>query len=262
MKELVEHIISDRIADPEHAMRSELDRNGLFELADNIKQNGLINPITVRPKNGMYEVVAGHRRFSACKINGMVRIPCVIRELNDKEAFSIMTAENLERQDVDPVDEAEHLARHIELTGESPIEVAKSIRRSVQYVETRLAVGQMPDYMKDYLRNGDLKLGAALALYQIEEDDIRRVWVDMAVRDGVSVAQAEYWLHGYKVGKIPGVASSTTPPEGYEAGVPRPVEFECAIDGQKYDARLCRTVIVSEENYGIFNAFVSEFRKS
>lgn len=262
MADIVEYIISDQIAEPEYAMRTELDRNGLFELADNIKQNGLINPITVRPKNDGYEVVAGHRRFSACKINGMVKIPCIVRELTDQETFSIMTAENLERQDVDPVDEAEHLARHIELTGDSPAQVAKSIRRSLSYVETRLAVGQMPDYMKEHLRAGNLKLGAALALAQIEEDDIRRVWVDMGVRDGVSVAQAEYWLHGYKVGKIPGLVPSDTPPEGWVADAPRPVEFECAIDGKKYDARLCHTLIVGDENMHIFRAFVSEFRAS
>jgi len=262
MSDIVQEIFSDKIIEPEYAMRSELDRNGLFELADNIKQNGLINPITVRPKNGLYEVVAGHRRFSACKINGMIKIPCIVRTLTDKETFSIMTAENLERADVDPVDEAEHLARHIEMTGESTGEVAKSIRRSVSYVETRLAVGQMPQYMKDYLKHGDLKLGAALALVQITHDQVRKVWVDMAVRDGVSVAQAEYWLHGWKVQQIPGVEQSLTPPDGYEAGQPQAIQFVCAVDGQRYDTRLCRTVIVYEGNLPIFNEFASLYRSS
>ena len=257
--DIVQKIFSDKISDPEFAMRSEIDRTALFELADNIKQNGLINPITVRPKNGGFEVVAGHRRFSACKINGMIQIPCIVRELTDKETFAIMTAENLERADVDPVDEAEHLARHIEMTGDSPADVAKSIRRSIQYVETRLAVGQMPDYMKDYLKRGELKLGAALALVQITDDTQRRVWVDLAVRDGISVAQAEYWLHGWKVNQIPGATPQETPPGGFVPDAPRPVEFECAIDGKKYDARLCKTVIIYEGNFPIFSAFVSEF---
>lgn len=261
MSEIVEKIPSDKIVDPEHAMRSELDRTALFELSDNIKQNGLINPITVRPKGGVYEVVAGHRRFSACKIAGIILIPCVVRELTDKEAFAVMTAENLERADVDPVDEANHLARHIELTGDTPQEVAKSIRRSVSYVESRLAIGKMPDYMKEHLKRGDMKLGVALALVQITDDTQRRVWCDLAVRDGISVAQAEYWLHGWKVNQIPGAVVSDTPPDGFIPDAPRPVEFACAIDGKLYDARLCKTIIVSEANYEIFNAFVAEFRK-
>lgn len=260
MLDKVQEIMSDKIHDPQHAMRSELDRNALFELADNIKQNGLINPITVRPKGEDFEVVAGHRRLAACKINGLIKIPCVVRELTDKEAFAVMTAENLERADVDPVDEAEHLARHIELTGDTPAEVAKAIRRSVQYVETRLAIGQMPDYMKSYIKDGTLKLGAALHLIQISDDPVRKVWVEMAVRDGVSVAQAEYWVHGWRMQQVPGAIKSDAPPTGYEAEPPKPVEFQCAIDGLYYDARLCRTLIVYEKNLEIFNAFVSEFR--
>lgn len=260
MKDLVQEIFSDKIQDPEHAMRGELDRNGLFELADNIKQNGLINPITVRPKGGGYEVVAGHRRFSACKINGMIKIPCVVRDLTDKETFAVMTAENLERADVDPVDEANHLAKHIEITGETVSEVAKSIRRSVQYVETRLAVGKMPDYMKEYLKRGDLKLGAALALVQITDDTQRHVWVDMAVRDGISVAQAEYWFHGWKINQLPGGSADATPPDGFVPNAPQVVQFECAIDGKKYDARLCRTLIVSEENLAVFSGIIKEIR--
>jgi ParB family transcriptional regulator, chromosome partitioning protein len=261
-KEIVQEIMSDLIDDPENAMRSELNRDELFELADNIKQNGLINPITVRPKNSRFEVVAGHRRFAACKIAGKIRIACVVRELTDKEAFAVMAAENLERQDVDPVDEAVFIQRYIDQTGQTIPEVAKSLRRSVAYVETRLAVGQMPDYMKEYLKAGFLKLGAAMALVQITNDAIRHVWVDMAVRDGVSVAQAEYWLHGWKIQQLPGGENSETPPGGFEPDAPHIVEFVCAIDGQKYDARLCKTLIVAESNLEIFNAFVSEFRKS
>jgi ParB family chromosome partitioning protein len=260
MTDIIQQIFSDKIVEPEFAMRTDIDRTALFELADNIKQNGLINPITVRPKNDGYEVVAGHRRFSACKINGMIKIPCVVRSLTDKETFAIMTAENLERADVDPVDEAAHLVRHITLTGDTVAEVAKSIRRSISYVETRLAVGQMPDYMKEHLKRGELKLGAALALVQIQNDPERRAWCELAVRDGISVAQAEYWLHGWKVKQVPGVVTNDAPPGGFEAERPQAIQFTCAIDGLPYDTRLCRTVIVYEGNLSIFNEFVRLYR--
>lgn len=256
----IKEIVIDQIDDPQNAMRSELNRDGLFELADNIKQNGLINPITVRPVGNRYEVVAGHRRFSACKIAGKVKIQCVVRELTDNDAFAVMAAENIERQDVDPVDEASFITEFMARTSLSVPEIAKKLRRSPMYVETRLAVGSMPDYMKDYIKRGELKLGAALALVQITDDNMRRVWCDMAARDGISVAQAEYWLHGWKVNQLPGGSQSDIPPEDYKPDAAPIVEFECAIDGKKYDARLFRTVMIYEGNLEMFNAIVDQLR--
>lgn len=259
--ETIKEISHDLIDDPVDAMRSELDRDSLFDLANNIKQNGLINPITVRPRGSRFEVVAGHRRLSACKIAGIIKIQCVVRELDDKQSFEVMAAENLERTDVDPVDEAIFLTKYIEKTGKTIQEVASSIKRSVAYVESRLAIGQMPDYMQNHLKNGGIKLGVALALVQIEDDRMRRVWVEMAARDGVSVAQAEYWLHGWKMNQLPGGVLSDVPPGGFQNDAPVSVKFECAIDGKKYDARLFKTVMIYEENLPIFNAFVAEMRK-
>lgn len=258
--EIVKEIFSDLIDDPQDAMRTELDREGLFELADNIKQNGLINPITVRPVGERFEVVAGHRRLSACRIVGLVRIPCVVRELDDKQTFEIMAAENLERADVDPVDEAIFIKKYIDKTGKTIPEVAESLKRSVAYVKSRLAVGSMPDYMQEYLKSGQLKLGVALVLAEITDENTRRLWTDIAVRDGASVAQAEFWLHDYQRQQLPGGTLSETPPEGFVPGTPRPIMFQCAIDGQDYDVRLCKSIIIYEGNLDLFNEFVSAFR--
>lgn len=258
----MEDIFTDRIDDPVSPMRTEIDRAELFELSDNIKQNGLINPITVRPIGDRFEVVAGHRRLLACKIAGIIKIPCVVRTLSDTEVFAIKAAENLERADVDPVDEALFISEYINATNLSIPEVAKSLRRSVPYVETRLAVGSMPEYMKEYIKRGELKLGAALALVKITDDNIRRLWVDMAARDGVSVAQAEYWLHGWLVHKLPGGVMSETPPDGFTSDAPRIVMFRCAIDGKEYDARNFKSIMIYEGNLEIFNLFVSKLNET
>lgn len=260
--ETIQEISIDMIDDPQNAMRTEIDRNGLWELADNIKQNGLINPITVRPKGERYEVVAGHRRLSACKIAGKIKIQCVVRDLDDNKTFEVMASENLERQDVDPVDEAIFISQFIEQTGKTVAEVAKSLRRSVAYVESRLSIGMMPDYLQGYLKTSQLKLGVALALAQIDNDNIRRVWTEQAVRDGVSVAQAEYWLHGYRVNKLPGGELSEEPPEGYTPDAPSVVLFTCFVDGKKYDARLFRSVMIYEKNLPLLEEIVAEIRKS
>jgi len=262
MTDTIKTISSDRIVDPEYAMRSELDRDSLFELADNIKQNGLINPITVRPKGDMYEVVAGHRRFSACKIAGKIQIECVVRDLDDDATFSVMAAENLERADVDILDESLFIAKYIEQSKLSIPEVAKKLRRGVKYVEDRLSVGSMPEYMKTYLKQGKIKLGAALAYNQITNDRLRESWTHIGVSQGTSVAGAEYQLHDYTNNKamydgiIESGGATASAPE------PKPVMFRDAITGEEFDARLCKTIIVSEDSLAIFNAFVTEFRKS
>lgn len=259
--ENIHEIYTDQIDDPKDAMRSALDRDGLFDLAENIKANGLINPITVRPCGNRYEVVAGHRRLSACKIAGKIKIACVVRELDDRQTFEVMAAENLERADVDPVDEAIFITRYMEQTGKSIPEIAESVKRSPQWVTSRLAVGQMPEYMRDYLKNGQLKLGVALVLAQIDNESTRHVWTDLAVRDGASIAQAEFWLYDYNRQKLPGGTLAELPPDNFTPDAPRAVMFDCAIDGQKYDVRLFKTVMIYEGNIEIFNAFVEEFRK-
>lgn len=258
--EKIHELFTDQIDDPSDAMRSELDRDSLFDLAQNIKANGLINPITVRPVGKRFEVVAGHRRLSACKIAGVIRIQCVVRDLNDDQTFEVMAAENLERADVDPVDEAVFITKYMQKTNKTPQQVAEALKRSLSYVKSRLEVGNMPDYMQHYLKSGELKLGVALVLNQIDDEGTRHVWTDLAVRDGANVAQAEFWLMDWKRQQLPGGSRSDTPPDNYVPGEVQPVMFECAIDGEKYDARLCKTIIVYEGNVELFKAFVSELR--
>jgi ParB/RepB/Spo0J family partition protein len=256
----IKEIYTNIIDDPKDAMRGELDRDALFELAANIKANGLINPITVRPIGGRYEVVAGHRRLSACKIAGIIQVPCVVRELDEAQTFAVMAAENLEREDVNPVDEAIFLTRYMEKSGKTIAEVSRDLKRSEAYVRGRLAVGSMPDYMQIYLRQGLLKLGVALTLLEIEDDATRHMWTEIAVRDGTSIAQATFWVSDYKRQQLPGGVRSATPPDGYTPDAPRPVLFRCGIDGKEYDARLCRSLLIYEGNQEIFDAFVSAFR--
>lgn len=259
MIENIKEIPTHLIIDPKDAMRTDIDRDAIFELADNIKANGLINPITVRPVGDKYEVVAGHRRMLAHRYGGMPTIKCVVRELDDNQTFAVMAAENLERSDVDPVDESIFITKYIEQTNASVPEVAKALHRSVAFVESRLAVGLMPDYLQHYLKTGAIKLGVALTLVQITDDDMRRVWVDLAVRDGISIAQAEYWLHGWKVNQLPGGTVSQEPPEGYTPEEPKLITFRCAIDGKDYDCRQFRTYMIHESNVPFFNEMVRAF---
>jgi ParB family chromosome partitioning protein len=246
--ETVQYIFADRIDDPQNAMRSDMDRDSLWELSDDIKKNGLINPITIRPKGDRFEVVAGHRRLNACKMSGKVRIPCIVRDVSEEALFSIMASENLKREDVNPVDEAEFILKIQISTKKNLEEIAAMVGRGRQYVEDRLVVANMPDYLKQYLKSGQIKLGSALALMQIEEEPLRQTWVELAVRDGISVRVAEYWLYQWRRNQLPGGSADTTPPSDTPASEYRAPTFECAIDGKKYHFADVATVFVYKGN--------------
>lgn len=278
----VQILMQDSIIDPVQPMRDDMDRDALYELANNIKQNGLINPITVRPvewcenhkcaintshpftdlcsKGLRYEVVAGHRRFTACKIAGKIRIECVVRDLSDTEVFAIKAAENIERADVDLVDESKFISEFMNVTGKTIPEIAKELNRSEEYVKNRLIVGLMDKPMQQALKEKTMSLGVALKLIQITDEKIRAVWTQMAIRDGISVAQADYWLHGWRVNQLPGGTQSTEPPSDYIAGTPTIVKFKCALSGIEEDARQFRTILLHESQIDTFNAIAQEFQ--
>lgn len=208
--------------DPANPMRSEVDRDAVFELSESIKKHGLINPITVRPfcrqvtLDGSthnyekvcvrdkhiiaYEVVAGHRRFMACKLAGLNELPCVVRELSDDESWSVMAHENLERQDIDPVDEALFLGRII---GEDELkikEVSESLNRSPQWVASRLEILSYPDYFLLPIKKGEVRLGVARILAKIEDDYWRKHFFESSIRNGMSIPQAEYAFAQWNMG--------------------------------------------------------------
>ena len=282
-EQVVTTLFSDQIIDPIEPMRENLDRDSLYDLADNIKQNGLINPITVRPvqwceddkiiwggvscesqghkKGERFEVVAGHRRFTACKIAGKIKIECIIRNLTDAECFAVKAAENIERAEVDVVDESKFIMDFMRNTAKTPEEVAHTLNRGIAYVMSRLAIAEMPDYMQASLKDGTMKLGVALKLNQISDPKIKEIWSMMAARDGISVAQAEHWLHGWRLQQLPGGTHSETPPDDYKPGTPQVIKFKCALTGLEEDARQFRTLLIHESKLDLFNALAEEIQK-
>ena len=257
-----QEIYTDQIKLPANNMREHIDRDEIFELAQDIKKNGLINPIMIRPLPDGYELVAGQRRYLAHQVAGIIKIKCVIRALSDDEALAIMTSENLARVDVNPVDEAKHILRLYTQQNQDIKAVAKLVGRGTKWVEDRLAIGAMPDYMQEALARKEIKLGVALILSEITDVKTRRMWTLQAVRDGVSIEMARYWLSDFQRQLLPG-GSLAPSADGADVLVPpTTIKFCCGIDGKEYDVRLCKTVIIYEGNLHIFNAFVSEFQKS
>jgi ParB family chromosome partitioning protein len=230
--ETITEILADQIIEPIEAMRSSFDRDKLFELSESIRSQGLINPLTVRPAGDKFEIVAGNRRFRACTMAGIVRIPCVIRTMTDNEVYSLRAHENLFRDDIDPVDEAIYIGKLVGDDDSKISEVAKMLNRSTQWVEDRLGILTYPDYFLQPLKNGQIKLGVAKLLAQIEDETYRNMFFSNALRDGMAIWQAEYYLSQWKAGVFKSGAEILPPGEGDKPQPVGKVRQRCAKCGQ------------------------------
>lgn len=246
--EEIQTLSIDQIDEPMSAMRTDIPRDAVFELAADIKQNGLINPITVRPLNGRYEIVAGHRRFLAHRYGGMATIKCVVRELTDAEAFAVMTSENLVREDVNPVDEAIHVGRLMEMFGGEIGKVSEIMRKSTSWVSDRILIAQMPDDLKMPLREGKLKLGVALALHEIKNDIDRGTCLQTALVHGSSVLMAQYYAAQWRAGLFGVGRANSEPDSELPQGERREVLLRCAVDDKEYPATEFVTFLVHRPN--------------
>lgn len=244
----------EMIDEPAAAMRTDISRDEVFELAADIKKNGLINPITVRPRAERFEVVAGHRRFLAHRYGGIPLIRCVVRELTDDEAFSIMTSENLKRENVNPVDEAIHVERLMKIHNGDLNKVSNIVGRSEEWVRQRMEIASMSENLKQALRTEKIKIGAALALTEITTEADRDACLEMAITQGASITMVRYWVAQWHAGLFGSalmkkIADPDNP--GYERSV---VMLRCSIDGKEYPASDFTSLLVRRENVGYVDA--------
>lgn len=257
-----QEIFLDKIDEPQHAMRTDINRDEIFELAADIKQNGLINPITVRPRGERFEIVAGHRRFLAHRYGGMVTIRCIVRELDDDAAFAIMTSENLAREDVNPVDEAVHTKRLMEMYNGDIDKVKQILNRGVSWIESRLAIAEMSEDLKEALRTEKIKLGVALAVAQITDETDRSAVLSMAISQGASVVVAQYWLAQWRAGLF-GHATTQELPDPNAPGMTRHVVMlRDALDGKEYPAGEFMSVLIVKSNVGYIDALREHLQSS
>lgn len=268
---------------PVHNMRTDIDRDAIFELAADIKQNGLINPITVRMKHvapeksgckvdretnecitgthWRYELVAGQRRYLAHQYGGIKFIKAVIRKLTDDEALSVMTSENLARTDVHPVDEASHVTRLMEMKNGDIDAVMALTKRSREWVNSRLAVGQMDDEMKDSLRANKIKLGVALIIQKITDPIDRSAVLQMAIAQGATVVTANYWLAQWQAGLFGHATAYSNANMDVPEHERRIVMLRCAIDGKEHPASEMISVLVHGPNASYIDAIREELEK-
>ena len=171
--------------------RKHFDETALAELSESIKRHGLIQPLLVRPlTGGGYQIVAGERRWRASRMAGLSSVPVVIRELSDKETMEIALIENLQREDLNPVEEAKGYKQLMDTYGFTQEQVAVSVNKSRPAVANSLRLLNLNESELEALEKGEISGGHARALLSIEDKEQRSIALNMS-RNGCSVRELE-----------------------------------------------------------------------
>lgn len=172
--------------------RKDFDRDKLEALAASIKEHGVIQPILVKPQsNGIYVIIAGERRWRAAKLAGLKEIPCITGEFSDKQVMEIALIENLQREDLNPIEEAEGYKKLMSTFALTQEEVAERVGKSRSAVANSLRLVQLSKALQKMVSEGQLTSGHARALLSLDDEHQRTRLAERIVKDGLSVRQAE-----------------------------------------------------------------------
>lgn len=188
---LVEPIEIRMIRPSKFPVRYKLPTNSpeLANLKSSIKEHGLLQPIVIRPLEHGFEIVAGHRRFTACKSMRWRFIPSKIRDLSDKQAYEIQLTENIQRKSMDPIEEAEAYQKYVNEYGWGGVsDLGKKIGKSEEYVSHRMQLLKLPNEVREKIVQSDLSVSQALELTNID-NSIKNELVDEIVNNKLTVKQ-------------------------------------------------------------------------
>lgn len=172
--------------------RKTFDEGALQELADSITQHGVLQPLLVRPlPSGGYQLVAGERRWRASRLAGLKEVPVVVKELSDVETMEIAIIENLQREDLNPIEEAEGLQALIDRCGFTQEEVAVSVGKSRPAIANALRLLKLPQDVLEMTKNGEISAGHARALLAFDNEAMIHEVADTIVRNNLTVRDVE-----------------------------------------------------------------------
>lgn len=171
--------------------RKEFDEQSLREFADSIKEHGVIQPIIVKKSIKGYEIIAGERRTRASKMAGKDTIPAIVRDFTDQEMMEIALIENIQREDLNPIEEAEALAKIIESNNMTQEEAAKKFGKSRSYVTNILGLLSLPETTKKYVREGKISMGHARVLSKLSNPEQIDELANLIIEEGLSVRETE-----------------------------------------------------------------------
>lgn len=189
--EKVAYLRTDAIRNNAFQPRTHYDDTKLEELKTSIKEKGVLQPILVRPKSEGYEVVAGERRLRAARALGMPEVPAIVKEVSDQEALVLALVENIQREELNPIEEAEAYKRLIEEFRYTQDQVAESVGKDRSTVSNMLRLLKLRPEIKQGVYNGGISVGHARALLSVEDMGEQSRLFALTMKKGLSVRELE-----------------------------------------------------------------------
>jgi ParB family chromosome partitioning protein len=244
----LQHFPLDMLQPGKYQPRIDMSQESLEELADSIRAQGLVQPIVVRPvSEDKYEIVAGERRWRASRIAGLVEVPVIVRDVSDRSAIAMALIENIQRENLNPMEEANALFRlreEFELTHQ---QAAEAVGKSRTAVTNLLRLRNLNDDVKRLVENCDLEMGHARALLALE-GDIQSDVASQVVEKGLSVREAEQLIRRLQTPKKPAQQQSQSDLEEIhqiEQNINQKLDSTCSI---KHNASGKGRLVISYRN--------------
>ena len=190
----VREIEISKIEEPKEALRSYFTKEALEELKESIAREGLLQPIIVRPYNDKYEIVAGHRRFIACKELGWEKIPCIVKEMDDTETLIKRIHENIKREELNIMDQVEIVHRLREGVGFTYKDIGEIFGKSETWAREMDRLWYCDEPIKEALRAGHIKKSHAYVLMKHPDPERRYYFLKLCIENGASPHTLDLWV--------------------------------------------------------------------
>jgi ParB family chromosome partitioning protein len=216
LRERVQRVPLNRIQASSLQPRKDFPPDSLRELADSIREQGIVQPLIVRERNGVFELIAGERRWRAAQLLSLAVVPVIVREADDRTVLELALIENLQRENLNAIEEAQgyaQLAEQFQLTQE---EIALKVGKSRTAVANATRLLKLPPPVLGYLRDGRLSVGHAKVILSLEAEKDRLLAAERVLKDGLNVRQTEALVAKWQARPVARTATpeSIAPPVG------------------------------------------------
>lgn len=191
--------------------RTHFNETLLQELSESIRENGVLQPLLVRKKGQKYEIIAGERRYQASKLAGIEKLPVIIKDVNDQKMLELALIENLQRSDLNPIEEAKGYKQLLKESGMTQEALSKAVSKSRSAITNSLRLLDLPDEVQQFLFDGKMTAGHARAILAVPFEDARIRLAQKVVDEGLSVRATENLAPLFSVGEEPKKPKSVAP---------------------------------------------------
>ncbi|MBS5232842.1 MAG: ParB/RepB/Spo0J family partition protein [Collinsella sp.] len=202
--------IEDIVPNPNQP-RIHFNETELRELSESIQEHGVLQPLLVRKHRNGYEIIAGERRYQASKLAGLEELPVIIKEVNDEEMLALALIENLQRSDLNPVEEAKGYRQLIDASGMTQEALSKAVSKSRSAITNSLRLLDLPEVVQQMIFEGKLTAGHARAILAVPYEDARIRLAEKVVAEGLSVRATENLAPLFSAGETPSTPRPSTP---------------------------------------------------